>query len=149
LQETDESGVEISSTVHMSDPKAAIQLLKGFHGVEQNSWRWTMGTFSVTLKPPAASKDKGATLNMKFTLPGAVVSHVKSTTLTAIVLGKPIGSQTYEAAGEYTFTADVPAAVFTSDAVTVDFALTRFLPAGTADPRELGVVASTITLEPK
>ena len=133
----------------MSDPKAAIQLLKGFHGVEQNAWRWTMGTFSVTLKPPAASNAKGATLMMKLTLPEAVISNVKSTTLTASVAGKQVGSQTYEAPGEYTFTADVPPSVFTSDAVTVDFALTRFLPAGTADPRELGLVASTIALEPK
>jgi hypothetical protein len=149
LQETDEGGFEISSTVHMSDPRAAIQLLKGFHGVEQNAWRWTMGTFSVTLKPPAGAKEKGATLNMKFTLPDAVMARVKSTTITAAVAGKQVGAQTYNTAGEYTFTADVPGPLFISDALTVDFALTHFLPAGTADSRELGLVASTIGLEPK
>jgi hypothetical protein len=126
-----------------------VQLLKGFHAVEQNAWRWTMGTFSVTLKLPVGAKEKGATLSLKFSLPDAVISHVKSTTLKASVAGKQIGVQTYNASGEYVFTADVPAAMFTSDALTVDFALTQFLPAGTADSRELGLVASTISLEPK
>jgi hypothetical protein len=124
LQETDESPIVLSSTVYMADPKTAIQLLKGFHGVEQNAWRWTMGTFSVTLKPPTGASQKGATLAMKFTLPDAVISNVKSTTLTASAGGNQLGSQTLNAAGEYTFTADVPASAFTSDALTVDFALT-------------------------
>jgi hypothetical protein len=149
LQETDESAVEISSTVHISDPRTAVQLLKGFHAVEQNAWRWTMGTFSVTLKPPAGAKEKGATLSMKFSLPDAIISHVKTTTLTATAAGKQIGAQTYNASGEYVFTAEIPAAMFTSDALTVDFALSQFLAAGTADSRELGLVASTIALEPK
>jgi hypothetical protein len=149
LQETDESGVDILSTVHMADPKTAIQLLKGFHAVEHNAWRWTMGAFAVTLKPPPGAKENGATLTMKFALPDAVISTVKSTTLTATVAGKQVGSQTYNAAGDHMFTADIPAAALTSDAVIVDFALARFLPAGTADPRELGLVASTISLDPK
>jgi hypothetical protein len=149
LQETDEGPIVLSSTVHMSDPKTAIQLLKGFHTVEQNAWRWTMGKFSVTLKPPVGASQKGAALSVKFTLPDAVVSNVKTTTLTASVGGQELGSKTYNAAGDYTFTADVPASAFTSDAVTVDFALSNFLQAGTFDGRELGIVASTIALEPK
>jgi hypothetical protein len=149
LQETDESSIVLSSTVHMADPKTSIQLVKGFHGVEQNAWRWTMGRFAVTLKPPAGANQKGATLALKFTLPDAVTSHLKTTTLTASVDGTQLGTQTYNAPGEYTFTADVPASLFTSDALTVDFALSNFLPAGTADGRELGVVASTISLDAK
>ena len=48
------------STVHAADPKSSIQLIKGFHGVEQNSWRWTMGRFAVTLKPPIGAAEQGA-----------------------------------------------------------------------------------------
>ena len=149
LQETDESPIVLASTVHMADPKTAIQLLKGFHGVEHNAWRWTMGRFAVTLKAPPAANQKGATLAMKFSLPDAVIAQVKSTTLTASTSGKEIANQTYKASGEYTFTADVPASAFTSDALTVDFALSNFLAAGTADGRELGLVVSTIALERK
>lgn len=149
LQETDESPIVLSSTVHMADPTTAVQLLKGFHAVEQNAWRWTMGRFSVTFKAPAAANQKGATLVGKFTVPEAVIKNVKSTVLTASVSGKEIGSQSYDAPGAYTFTADVPSALFTSDAITVDFALSNFLPPGTGDGRELGIVASTIALESK
>jgi hypothetical protein len=149
LQETDESPIVLSSIVHMADPNTAVQLLKGFHAVEQNSWRWTMGRFAVTFKAPAGAGQKGATLVGKFTVPEAVIKHVKSTALTASVAGKEIGSQTYNSPGDYTFTAEVPAALFTSDAMTVDFSLSNFLPAGTGDGRELGIVVTTIALEPK
>ena len=149
LQETDESSAALASSVQVADPKAAIQLLKGFHAVEQNAWRWTMGKFSVTLKTPPAAAQMGATLSAKFTIPDPVIAQVKSTTLTASIGGTQVGSATYNAAGEYTFTADVPASAFHSEAVTVDFSLSNFLPASPNDNRELGLVISTIALEPK
>jgi hypothetical protein len=39
IEETDESAPTIASMVHAADPKAALQLTRGFHAVEQNSWR--------------------------------------------------------------------------------------------------------------
>jgi hypothetical protein len=136
------------STVHTADPKGAIQLLNGFHAVEQNAWRWTMGKFSVTLKTPRGS-EKGGTLVMKLVVPDALIATAKSTTLTAVIGSTSIGSATYSAAGEQTFTADVPASLLGTEAVSVDFALTKFLPAGTGDLRELGVIVSSVSLEPK
>jgi hypothetical protein len=139
----------IESTVHTADPQSASQLLKGFHEIEQNSWRWTAGQFAVSLRPPKGSAESGATLVMKFTIPDAVVARVKTTTLTAAISGKTVGSSTYSTAGEYTFTADVPAGTLGSEPVTVEFSLSGFLPAGTVDARELGVVVSSISFEPK
>ena len=149
LQPTDESAPELTSVVHMADPKAAIQLMKGFHSVEHNAWRWTMGQFSVTLKVPPGGAQKGAALVGTFTLPDAVISKVKSTTLSASIGGAQVGSASYKTAGEHTFSADVPAAVLKPEAVTIDFALSSFLPAGSVDVRELGLVASTIALNAK
>jgi hypothetical protein len=149
LQETDEGSVGLSSQVQMSDPKAAIQLLKGFHAIEQNAWRWTMGQFSITLKVPAGAGQKGAALMAKFTIPDAVITNVKSTTLTAETAGNQIGVATYRAPGDYTFNADIPAKAITSDSVTVDFALSNFLPAGSVDQRELGLVVTMISLDSK
>jgi hypothetical protein len=149
LEPTDESTPTLVSTVYASDPKAAIQLIRGFHGIEQNSWRWTMGRFVVTLRPLAGSADKGATLTLKFTLPEAVLDKVKSTSLTANVQNTAIGSQTYAKPGEHTFTADVPAALLKGDALTVEFSMDRFLPAGTVDGRELGLVFVSVGLEAK
>jgi hypothetical protein len=149
LKETEETPASLESTVHVADPKAAIQLVKGFHSVEQNSWRWTMGQFSVTLLSPSGAAQRGANLVVKFTLPDAVISKVKTTTLTATIGGAQVGSATYSTAGQYTFTADVPVSRLGGDAVTVDFALSNFLAAGSADSRELGLVISSIGLEAK
>ena len=149
LQETDEAPTTLSSTVHAADPNTAVQLVRGFHGVEGNAWRWTMGKFSVTLKTPANASQNGARVVAKFSIPDAVINNVKTTTLAASVAGKEIGSASYERSGEYTFTADVPAELAKSDALTVDFALSNFLKPGTVDNRELGVVASMVALESK
>ena len=149
LQETDEAAPVLLSTVHTADPKSAIQLLKGFHAVEQNAWRWTMSKFAVTLKTPPGANQKGGTVVMKLVVPDSVLSTAKSTTLSAAIGPTPIGSATYNKPGEQTFTADVPASLLGTEAVTVDFALSHFLPPSSVDQRELGVIASSISLDPK
>jgi hypothetical protein len=149
LEPTDESTPALVSTVQASDTKAAVQLVRGFHALEQNSWRWTMGRFVVALRPPAGSSDRGATLTLKFTLPQPVIDNVKSTTITASIQNTAVGSQTYSKAGEQTFTADVPATLLKGDAATVEFTMDRFLTAGTVDGRELGIVFVSVGLEAK
>lgn len=149
VRETEEGPAILESVVHMADPKTDVQLIKGFHEVEQNSWRWTAGKFSVTLKAPPGAQEKGATLVARFTLPDPVIAKVKTTTLTAAAGGTQLGMATYSTAGEYNFTAAVPAALLAGNAVTVDFALSNYLSAGSVDARELGVIASSIGLEPK
>src|SRR3954454_15795723 len=96
LEPTDESSQTLSSSVEMGDPKAAVQLIKGFYDVEQNAWRWTAGKFAVTLRAPAGSKSNGARLVAKLNIPEAVIGKVYSTTLSASINGSPIGSQTYK-----------------------------------------------------
>ena len=149
VEATDEAGPTLVSVVNMADARASVQLLKGFHDVESNAWRWTMGKFSVTLRPPLNAPQKGATLVVKLNIPEAIMGRVKSTTLTANVNGAAIAGETYTKAGEYTYSKDVPASALSADAVTVDFALDNFLPPGAADQRELGVVVSSIGFEAK
>lgn len=149
VEATDEAGPTLASVVNMSDTRASVQLLKGFHDLEGNAWRWSMGKFSVTLRPPQNASQKGATLVVKMTIPEAIMGQVKSTTLTANVNGAPIAGETYTKAGEYTYSKDVPASALGADAVTVEFALDKFLPPGASDQRELGVVVSSIGFEAK
>ncbi len=149
VEATDEAGPSLASVVNMADARASVQLLKGFHDVEGNAWRWTMGKFSVTLRPPLNAPQKGATLVVKMNIPEAIMGQVKSTTLTANVNGAAIASETYTKAGDYTYSKDVPASALGADAVTVEFALDKFLPPGAADQRELGVVVSSIGFEAK
>jgi hypothetical protein len=149
LEPTDESTTTLTSTAHAADPKSSVQLVKGFHGIEQNSWRWTMGRFTVTLRPPAGSAEKGATLSLKFSIPESVINKVKSTTLSVSVQGTPVGKKTYTSSGEATFATDVPASLLKGDAVVVEYAMDRFLPAGAVDARELGLVFLSTGFESK
>jgi hypothetical protein len=146
-EEEPEAG--LVSTVHVADPAAGQQLLKGFHGVEQGAWRWTMGKFSVLLRPPRTAPAKGALLQLKLAVPDPVIDKLKSVTLSATVNGVALAPETYAQPGEYTYTRDVPARALQGEAVQVDFALDRFLAPGVADARELGIVVSMVGLEPK
>jgi len=149
VETVEESGPTIASTVNTGDPKSSIQLVKGFYDIEQNAWRWTMGKFMVTLRPPITASKNGANLVVKFAIPDLVMDKLKSMTLSASVNGTPIPGETYTKAGDQVYTKPVPASAFGPDAVNVDFALDKFLPPGAQEQRELGIVVSSIGLEPK
>jgi hypothetical protein len=146
---TDEQPAGLATMVNAADPRTSVQLLRGFHGLEQNAWRWTAGEFAVTLKPPAGAAQKGATLELKFVIPGAVIGKLKSMTLTAAVNGQKLPPETYTKEGEYTFTRDVPASALQQEAVNVDFTLDKFLPATADDMRDLGVIMTMVGFEAK
>ena len=149
LEETDESQPVLNSTANAADPRTAMQFIRGFHGVEQNAWRWTMGNFAVTLLAPPGARERGATVTLKFSIPDSVIERLKKTTLSASIQKTPIGSTTYATAGEQIFRADVPAALLKGEAVNVEFSLNPFLPAGSLDGRELGVIFVSASLEAK
>jgi hypothetical protein len=139
----------LRSMVHTADPRVQMQLVKGFHEIEQNAWRWTAGTFTATLRPPASAAQKGASLMVQLTLPDAVLAKTKAMTLSANVNGTAIPGETFSTPGNHTYRRDVPAAALAGEAVTVDFSLDRFLKAGELELRELGIVVLAIGLEAK
>src|SRR5947209_15907618 len=69
VETVEESTPTLASIINAADTRTAPQLLKGFYDVEQNAWRWTMGKFSVTLRPPLNAPQRGATLVVKFAIP--------------------------------------------------------------------------------
>jgi hypothetical protein len=149
VQQTEEDAVGLASMIHMSDPRAAPQLLKGFHGIEEQSWRWTMGQFSVALRPPRNAALKGATLHFKFTVPEAVIAKVKTVSLSASVNGTALSPETYTQAGQFDYSRDVDGKLLAGEGVNVEFTLDKFLPAGTVETRELGVIATSVGFEVK
>src|SRR5258706_7820763 len=66
---TDEETPRMASVLNMGDPKAEPQLVTGFYGVEAGAWRWVAKQFTLTLKPPFGSAQKGAKLTVKLTVP--------------------------------------------------------------------------------
>jgi hypothetical protein len=146
---TEEAPAQLASVVHTADPKASVQLLRGFHAVEGNAWRWTSGKFAVMLRPPASAAQRGAVLKARFALPEAVTGKVGAVTLSANVNGVALPPERYSRAGDHSYSRDVPASALAAEAVTCEFVLDKFLPAGAVDQRELGLVVSSIGLEPK
>lgn len=149
VQQTEEDAAVLNSVARMGDPRAAPQLLKGFYAIENNSWRWTAGTFAVALRPPRNAMLNGATLHFRFALPEAILSKVKSVTLSASVNGTALAPETYTKTGEFDYSRDVDAKLLAGEAVNVEFRMDHFVPAGAIEDRELGLIASSAGLEPK
>lgn len=146
---TREDSRELATMVHVADPRTSLQLIKGFHEVEQNAWRWTMQRFAVMLRAPAGASQRGATLVLQGAVPDAVIAKLKSVTLTAEVEGVPLAAETFTKPGECTYRRHVPPSAFPAEAVTVNFALNKSLAPGQADHRELGIVVTSIGFEAK
>ena len=135
--------------VQVADPRYAIQLTRGFHRVENGSWRWTEGSFAATLRPPLGANQKGALLVLKFSIPAIVLQTLKTIRLAASVNGLALPPEQYTQPGDYTYSRDVPVTALAAEAVSVDFILDKFLPPSPSDQRALGVVVSAIGLEAK
>jgi hypothetical protein len=144
-----EGGGRLAAGVRMGDPKAARQLVSGFHDIEDNAWRWTSRQFSIELATPSGAAQKGATLAFEFTVPQPVIDQLKSVTVTGSVDGNLIPPETYTQAGTYTYQRDVPPALCAREVVRVSFELDKAIPPGAADLRELGVVALSAGLKSK
>ncbi len=147
--QTAEEAPVLASMVATADPQAKAQLVSGFYGVEQNSWRWTAGRFSVLLRPPRSAAAAGAVLQLKFTIPDVAIAKMKSVSLSAYLNGTALPPETYSQAGQFVYSRDVPANLLTGDVARVDFSLDKTIPASPADHRELGVVVSMIGFQPK
>ncbi|MBL8217894.1 MAG: hypothetical protein JNL62_01625 [Bryobacterales bacterium] len=135
--------------VHVADPQTAQQLVRGFHALEGNAWRWTKGSFAVTLKPPRGADKEGAYLVVRLSVAESTIQHLGSVKLTATVNGTALEGETYTKNGDYMYKRDVPGAALTGDAVTVEFALDKFLEAGKVEGRELGIIVAMVGLESK
>lgn len=134
-----------------SDPRAAIQLTKGFYDLENGGWRWSAKDFSASLKPPAGAAQKGASLVLKFSLIDAVTEKLGPITLSAKAGGAGLPAKTYPKAGAYEYRADVPPSAFAQGQTmtTVEFSLDKALAPTPSDNRELGLVVSIVGFEAK
>ena len=138
---------ELLSTVHMADPRGAVQLLKGFYDVEQGAWRWTKKAFSVALKPPPPLPDQPVTLELRLTVPELSVQRLQTLTLSATVNGVSVGAETFDKPGDFTFSKPVPAEALTGEVAKVSFKLDKAFAAGEIESRELGLVATSVALK--
>jgi hypothetical protein len=138
------------NVVAMSQPRLQKQLLDGFWEIENHSWRWTKHNFTVLLMPPPGAAQKGATLELDFTLPDVVISRRQSLTLSASIADVALPPETYTAAGRYSYKVDVPPAAFQyGGPVRVAFSTDKYLRAREIEGRELALVAQSVGLTAK
>ncbi|MDX2181588.1 MAG: hypothetical protein SFV18_18480 [Bryobacteraceae bacterium] len=135
--------------IRAADPKAAAQFVAGFHAPEQKAWRWTMGKFSVKLRPPFGASQNGARLRLNFTAPEPVIAKFGKIALAASVGPMKLDPETYSKAGTFAYVRDVPAAALMAESVTVEFALDKFFAAGEIEQRELGIIVASAGFEKK
>jgi len=132
---------DLAEVVNMADESLAPQLLRGFHSVEQGGWRWTESKFAVALKPPRRASSNGATLELKCSLPEAVLARHKEVTVGAAIDGIPLPSARITATGIRELRWKVPAdALKDKTGVTAEFTVDPFLPPSDTDRRELGLI---------
>jgi hypothetical protein len=134
----------LRSSIAMGDARDGSQLLHGFYEIEQGSWRWSMGQFGVSLRPPAGAALDGARLRMVFTIPEPAAEAMAGLEIRARVSGVALEAFRAAGAGEQIYMARAPKEALAGEAVTVEFELSRKMEPGTLDGRELGVVVSSI-----
>ena len=144
---TDEETPRMMSSLNLGDPKVEPQLVRGLHGIEAASWRWTEKQFTVALRPPFGAAQRGAKLTVKLTVPQVTIDKLKTISLAAAVGGSSLPPETYTTAGEYFYVRDLPASLMAGDSVRVDFQLDKAMPPSGADVRELGIIVFSIGLE--
>lgn len=138
--------IPLASVVETSDPLHAKQLVRGFYGIENQSWRWTAKSFAVTLRPVKGSETKGAKLELKFVIPDVMFNRVGAMTIDATANGLDLGAETFSKAGDATYIRDVSPVVLAGDSATFDFLVDKGLPPSPRDPRELAVIVTSIGL---
>ena len=146
---TEEEPPALASIVHVADPATTAQLLRGFYPLEQNSWRWTAGSFAVKLQPPVTAAQRGARLEIKLAVPDPVIQRLRNITLKAKVGSLEVAGETYSKPGEYLYARDVPASALGGTPVVVECTLDKVLEQEEGDRRRLGIVVITVGLAAK
>ncbi|HEV8145667.1 MAG TPA: hypothetical protein VGP79_04775 [Bryobacteraceae bacterium] len=137
------------TTVRMADPRGAVQLVRGFYSVEADAWRWAMKRFAVTLRTPTGSNEKGAVLELRYSLPEALLSKLGPITISATVNGLALPPETLSRAGDGIYIQEVAASALRGAGVTVEFNVDKALPPSEVDSRELALIVSSVGLLPK
>lgn len=139
----------LASTVSMADPAASSQLLSGFHAVEQNAWRWSARKFSVSLAVPKEAAARGASLELKLTLPEAVAGTMLGVSVQPSIGGRALLPYRVTQPGEQTASFDVPRELLNTPAVIADFELDKVVAPREGESRELGLVVAQVSLVAK
>jgi hypothetical protein len=135
-----------ASELNVADPARARQLLYGFYDVETAPNRWAAREFAVALRPPPGAGAHGATLRLRFFVPGPHIETTGPITVRADLDGWAAAPRTFSEGGFHDYVADVPAEAVDTNIVAVRFILDKALGPPYTDGRELGAVVADVGL---
>ena len=141
--------VAFSSDLKMGDALSDRQLISGFYGIEQKQWRWAARRFAVVLQPPPGSERAGGTLRLHLFIPASQIEKFGPITLSAEAEDAPLAPETFSQGGSYTYSRNVPAALFRATLLPVVFTLDKAIGRSEKDSRELGAVVTEVSIEGK
>ena len=124
--------------------RADIQRVSGWHGAEQDGWRWTEKVFEVVVP----CSEEGVQVALKIHLHPAVLGVARDgrLTLRCTADGVELPGESYTEAGDYWYVRKAQRRD-DSGSVKLRFELSDALPADESDNRERGVIVAALTYE--
>lgn len=116
-------------------PRYSVHLKEGWHALEQNSFRWTESRFSIEINRPHLIHF--STFRFDFRLPST-----GPVTLSSKVNGVEMPPASFDGEREQFYSIQIPNEALQGAAIRIDFAIDKWLPAGPADERELGLLVA-------
>src|SRR5581483_6559319 len=120
----------------LAAPPSTFRLMRGWHNLEHEAWRWTDRVFSMEIHSAVALQP--ATLRFVFQLPDVVFTKTPALTLSARVNGSALASRIYSTPGEHEYIAQVPSVK--AGTALVEFELSHAIAPTDTDRRQLGLL---------
>ena len=136
--ERDERAFCLVRSLRLADRNVGARLVKGWHQLEVDSWRWTERVFSVEL--PRPEQPSHSTLEMDFAYPDVLKQAVEKIRITGRVEDAPLQDREYLSAGPHYYRMQVPESLLSKATILAEFELNGAIPPDSIDLRERGII---------
>lgn len=123
------------------DRLGTAEFLRGWHRLEENSWRWTERRFTARFPNPPPGP--AVRLRLHLAIPEPLIQRLGPLRLSAVVNGSILKPEAYPESGEHRYEREIDAA---GGEVVVEFELDKALAPDPPDQRELGVMVLSLEL---
>ncbi len=137
---------EPNLTISMGDSRVESSL-RGFYERQPAGWRWTKPEFSVILDRREPQNSPGL-LTVQLFISLDSIAKLGPITLTGAIGDHLLAPETFSREGPYTFIRPIPAEWLQAGLNQFDFRVDKHLGPSPQDTRELGIVVSSVSLEP-
>jgi tRNA (mo5U34)-methyltransferase len=120
------------------EPRMEIELVSGWHALEQESWRWTAPSFSGVANLATAAR----TLEFRFSVPAAAFEQTGPRVLSVSVNGESLPPLSVDREGTHAYSQRLPVGLVAHGRTLLEFSLDKPYRPGGKDTRELGVVVA-------